>query len=103
MAAVHIRRDTSLLKNAAEQRDQAVGVNSALSEIPPAIHLPEHGPAGNAGNCDPVDVRLHGTQLLESRCMERRSQVLPIAFCMRQLKRDAGAGLCLGVFDLQAS
>ena len=89
MTAIEVGRDACLLENTAKQGYQAAGVDDALSQITPAIQFSEHRPVRNAGNSDPVDIGLHWAKLLEDRGVERSTQMLSIAFRVRQIGGDA--------------
>ncbi|MBK9395235.1 MAG: hypothetical protein IPN40_15690 [Uliginosibacterium sp.] len=55
------RLDTGFGEQAAQQRNQAVGMQTFVGHIPPAVDLAEHRTLGQPGQVDPGIEGRHGT------------------------------------------
>ena len=90
--------DANLRKQAAQQSNQAVGMQGVLGDMSPAVDLAEHRTLGQA---DPSIEGGHGAQTGQSRAFEDPALLLPVAFAAAQVAGQALAGLDLDVFDAQ--
>ena len=84
-----LSRNTGALQGLAQQRDYAVGMQSLLAQMAPAVNTPKYRPANQRGFSDPLNVGLHRTQTLQGWRLVRLPEVVAVALAARQVKGDA--------------
>lgn len=103
MAGVALGRDAGALQRLTQERNDAVGVQALLAQMPPAVNAAKHRAAHQRCLGDPVDISLHRAQLEQRRRLIRLPEIVAIALAAWQIQGDAAAGVRLHVLDLQTA